>query len=219
MNFSRLSIAILLVLILGITIVNADSTWVFHGTIHDSEGDVGAFPDYTDIVLAEYGFNETHFSVNVTLRGSIILNETEYMWIGVLIDADMNASTGYRAIDAQVGAEYYLETWLSNNTSLCYLYVYNGSGYDWVWILKTAAYHELHNTKVSMMASREELQFPKGEVSIAIVVTYSPNRGLDNQVVDYTDPKIFPIPESVLVPLSILIVVTALLLKFKELVL
>lgn len=213
----KISVSILvgiLVVLLCVEFVVADSSWSFYRRLTDNQGDSGG-PGYTDIVIVDYGFNETHFSVNITVRESINLGDNEMLWIGVLVDTDANPDTGYQGYG--VGAEYYVEIWLTSSASGIGFYRYNGSGTSWEWQeLTWVLYYEIGEKTASMIIEKGSIEFPRGEIRIAPVITYSTDGGKTSMVVDHLGPVLLPIPESILVSLSIGLVALTILYKVKK---
>ncbi|MEM4789337.1 MAG: hypothetical protein QXV06_06050 [Ignisphaera sp.] len=69
-------IYVLIVLLLSLSLVTVkSSTWIYTKTLSDNTNDNSGYPGYTDLIRVDYGYNETHFNVNITVNGTISLDE------------------------------------------------------------------------------------------------------------------------------------------------
>ncbi|MEM4718266.1 MAG: hypothetical protein QXE81_05865 [Desulfurococcaceae archaeon] len=209
-----------LVLMMFTSIVSASNPWSFYKQLTDTQYDNNELqydnnelPGYTDIVVIDYGFNETHFSVNITVRESIVLGEGEIVWVGVLVDTDVDSTTGYRFYD--IGADYYVEMYWTSIGGNIALYRYKGPDWAWEELQGWNIYFEVVDKTYSMVVEKGSIEFPSGVIRISPVITYK-SANVGPELADYLDPTLLPIPESILVPVSIGLVVAVILYKFRR---
>jgi len=199
-------IYVLIVLLLSLSLVTVkSSTWIYTKTLSDNTNDNSGYPGYTDLIRVDYGYNETHFNVNITVNEAISLGEGITIYIGVLIDTDINGDTGYKyppPNGGYIGADKLIEVSITNPNTISYVSVYNytGDGSTWSWTLANipadSVYCELNENSLKVIASRGVIGYEIGEIRILPIITYC-QQGICTTV-DYLDvgvETILPIPE------------------------
>lgn len=207
-----LTLLISTVAVLLLVVPVASAGWDYTTTINDSTGDNGGYPSFTDIVVAVYGYNATHFSFNTTLNGDLSSlgdqssspnNET--IWFGIILDVDKNSSTGY--MYQGLGGDYYIEVrvWKSGTINFeSYLYQYSGDGSSWGWTrLGPVDFTEVvagSTSNINITQEKASINWVGGDFYVAIWVTYAKGTGSSTTVdyLVYGPTNALPIPESYL---------------------